>query len=59
MHEYVDIMGWVDTGGGPENLPTQPEASYDALRNQPKGKGKKGAGKMPKTVNAAKGGTKE
>ena len=59
MHEDVDMMGWVDTVGGPENLPIQLEASCDALRNQPKGKGKKGSGKRPKTGKSAKGGTKE
>ena len=53
------MMVWVDTVGGPANLPPQPEGSCDSLRNQPKGKGKKGAGKKPKTVNAAKDGTKE
>ena len=58
MHEDVYMMGWVDTVGGPENLPPQPEASCDILHNQPKGKGKKGAGNRPKTGNSAKGGTK-
>ena len=59
MHEDVDMMGCVDTDGGPEDLPPQPEASCDAWLNQPKGKGKKRGGKKPKTGNAAKGGTKE
>ena len=54
MHEDVDMMVWVDTVGGPENVPPQPEVFCDALRNQPKGKVKKGAGKNPRTVNAAK-----
>jgi len=53
MHEDVDMMGWVDTVGGPENLPPQPEGSCDAMRNAPKGK--KGAGKKPKTGNGGKG----
>ena len=59
MHEDVYMMGWVDTVGGPKNLPIRPEASCDALRNQLKGKGKKVPGKRPKRVKAAKGGTKE
>ena len=59
MHEDVDMMGWVDTVGGPENLSPQSEASCDALHNQPKVKVNKGSVKSPKTVNSAKGGTKE
>ena len=59
MHEDVDMMGWVDTFGGPENLLSEPEASCDAFINYPKGKGKKGPGKRPRTGNSAKGGTKE
>ena len=59
MHEDVHMIGWVDTVGGPENLPIRPEASCDALRTQNKCKDKKVPGKRPKTVKAAKGGTKE
>ena len=59
MHEDVDIMGWVHTLEGPENLLSQPEASCDALCNQKKVKGMKGEGKRPKMGNSSKGGTKK
>ena len=43
MHEDVDMICWVKTVVGPENLPPQEQASCDAVRKQ--AKGKKGNGK--------------
>ena len=37
------MMVWVNTVGGPDNLPPKEQASFDALRQQ--AKGKKGYGK--------------
>ena len=43
FHDDIEMMGWVDTVGGPDNLPPKEQASFDALRQQ--AKGKKGYGK--------------
>ena len=45
MHEDVDMMGWVNTVWVPDNLPTQDQASCDAVRKQAKSKKGKGKGK--------------
>ena len=38
MHEDDGMIGWVNTGGGPDNLPLQYQASCDAVRQQAKRK---------------------
>ena len=48
LHEDFDMMGWVNTVGGPDdNIPDQAQASCDAVRQKAKGKKgiKKGKGK--------------
>ena len=44
MHEDDGMIGWVNTVGGPENLPLQEQSSCDEVRQQ--AKGKKGNGKV-------------
>ena len=45
IHEDDLMIGWVNTVGGPDNLPLQEQDSCDAVRQQAKGKKGNGKGK--------------
>ena len=44
LHEDYVMMGWVNTVGGPDNIPDQGQAYCDAVRQQVKGKKGNGVG---------------